>query len=88
MTNLLNSIVEETNNIKEKTTLYSKRFLRKRAIKKVYEKIAYQQKTPADFTKEELRNFILKEEKKILQDLGWKSALITIGAMFGISTNL
>ena len=36
--------------------------------------------------KEELRNFILKEEKKILQDLGWKSALITIGAMFGIST--
>jgi len=59
--------------------------LRKKAIKKVYEQIAYQQKKVSDYTIEELRKFILSEEKKILHGAGWKGAIVAVGAMFGIT---
>ena len=74
-------MIETINKIKK----FGKKFLRKRAIKRVYETISYQQKKPSDYTKEELRNFILKEEKNLLQGAGWKGAIVTIGAMFGIT---
>ena len=62
-----------------------KRYIRKKAIKKVEERIAYQQKEISAYTIQELRKLILSEEKKILQGVGWKGAIVAIGAMFGIT---
>ena len=62
-----------------------KRYIRKKAIKKVEERIAYQQKEISTYTVQELRKLILSEEKKILQGVGWKGAIVAIGAMFGIT---
>jgi hypothetical protein len=62
-----------------------KKILRKKAIKKVYDKIAYQQKKVSDYSIDELRKFILIEEKKILHGAGWKGAIVAVGAMFGIT---
>ena len=56
----------------------AKKILRKKAINNVNEKIAYLQKKPSDYTKDELRDLIIKEEKKIIKGLGWKSAGTTI----------
>ena len=54
----------------------SKRFIRKQAIEQVKENITYQQKNVSDYTKEELRGFILKEEKRIIRGAGLKSVLV------------
>ena len=62
-----------------------KRYIRKKAINKVEERIAYQQKEISAYTVQELRKLILSEEKKILQGAGWKGAIVAIGAMFGIT---
>ena len=62
-----------------------KRYIRKKAIKKVEERIAYQQKEISAYTVQELRKLILSEEKKILQGAGWKGAVVAVGAMFGIT---
>ena len=43
------------------------------------------QKKETDFTKEEMRQMIAKEESKILKSLGTKGAITTILAMFGIA---
>ena len=45
----------------------AKKIIRKKAITNVNEKIAYLQKKPSDYTKDELRDLIVKEEKKIIQ---------------------
>ena len=62
-----------------------KRYIRKKAIQKAEERIAYQQKEISAYTVQELRKLILSEEKKILQGAGWKGAIVAIGAMFGIT---
>ncbi len=48
-------------------------------LAKVYRSIS------SDFTKEEMRKMIAKEENKILKGLGTKGALTAILAMFGIA---
>ena len=48
----------------------AKKIIRKKAIANVNEKIAYLQKKPSDYTKDELRDLIVKEEKKNLARLG------------------
>ena len=63
----------------------SKRFIRKQAIEQVKENITYQQKNVSDYTKEELRGFIFKEEKRIIRGAGLKSVLLAAGAMFGVT---
>ena len=62
-----------------------KRYIRKKAIKNVEERITYQQKKISAYTVQELRKLILSEEKKILQGAGWKGAVVAVGAMFGIT---
>ena len=74
-----------TFNILSDLKLGSKKFIRKQAIEKVKENITYQQKNVSDYTKEELRGFILKEEKRIIRGAGLKSVLVAAGAMFGIT---
>jgi len=62
-----------------------KKYIRKKAIKNVEERIVYQQKKVSAYTVQELRKLILSEENKILQSAGWKGAIVAIGAMFGIT---
>ena len=59
-----------------------KKDYKKKAIAK-NEKIAYLQKKPSDYTKDELRDLIVKE--KNLARLGCVGAATTILAMFGIA---
>lgn len=63
----------------------SKKYIRKQAIDKVKENITYQQKNVSDYSKEELRSFILKEEKRMIKGAGLKGVLVAAGAMFGIT---
>ncbi len=63
----------------------SKRYIRKQAIKQVKENITYHQKNVSDYTKEELRGFILKEEKRVIRSAGLKSVLVAAGAMLGVT---
>ena len=62
-----------------------RKFIRKRAIKKVNKNIAYQQKSVSDYTKDELRKLIEKEEKDIISGLKWSFGATAIFAIFGIT---
>jgi|TARA_B100002052_G_scaffold259185_1_gene251614 regulator of sigma D len=64
---------------------YSKKLIRKKAIENIREKLEFAQKKESDFTKEEMRKMISKEEKKIIKSLGLRGGLTTILAMFGIA---
>ncbi len=64
---------------------YGKKLIRKKAIENIKEKLEFAQKKETDFTKEEMRKMIAKEENKILKGLGTKGALTAILAMFGIA---
>ena len=76
----MNSIINLFSSIKNS----SKKFIRKQAIEKVKENITYQQKKTSDYSKEQLRSFILKEEKRIIKGAGFKSVLIAAGTICGI----
>ena len=45
----------------------------------------FAQKKESDFTKEQMRKMIAKEEKKIIKSLGITGAVTTILALFGIT---
>ena len=64
---------------------YGKKLIRKKDIENIKEKLEFAQKKETDFTKEEMRKMIAKEENKILKGLGTKGALTAILAMFGIA---
>ena len=61
--------------------LYSwkwKRFIRKRAIKRVEKNLKYLQKDASEYTKEEMRELIEKEEKSVISTI---TATVGIGAV-------
>ena len=60
--------------------------LRKLAIKRVKEKLVEMKRTETDFTKDEMRALIQKEEKKIIKDMGTSVSLTVLASMFGLST--
>ena len=64
---------------------YGKKFIRKKAIENIREKLEFAQKKESDFTKEQMREMIQKEEKKVIKSFGVNGALTTILALFGIS---
>ena len=64
---------------------YGKKLIRKKALENIREKLEFAQKKETDFTKDEMRQMITKEESKILKSLGTKGAITTILAMFGIA---
>ena len=78
-------VIDMTFSILSDLKLGSKKLIRKQAIERVKENITYQQKIVSDYSKQELKMFILIEEKKILKGVGIKGALIAAGAMFGIT---
>ena len=70
---------------KDQSIKYGKKYIRKKAIENIREKLEFAQKKESDFTKEEMRNMIAKEEKKIIKSLGTTGAVTTILALFGIT---
>jgi hypothetical protein len=70
--------IEGTKSAKDFTIKKWKRFIRKRALKRVEKLMAYAQKKPEDYTKEEMRKLIEKEEKEVISTL---TATVGIGAV-------
>ena len=70
--------IDGTKSAKEFTIKKWKRFIRKRALKRVEKLMAYAQKKPEDYTKEEMRKLIEKEEKEVISTL---TATVGIGAV-------
>ena len=52
---------------KDQSIKYGKKYIRKKAIENIREKLEFAQKKESDFTKEQMRKMIAKEEKKIIQ---------------------
>ena len=70
---------------KDQSIKYGKKYIRKKAIESIREKLEFAQKKETDFTKEDMRNMIAREEKKIIKSLGTTGAVTTILALFGIT---
>ena len=70
--------VDSTKSAKDFTIKKWKKFIRKRALKRVEKLMAYAQKKPEDYTKEEMRKLIEKEEKEVISTL---TATVGIGAV-------
>ena len=70
---------------KDQSIKFGKKHIRKKAIENIREKLEFAQKKESDFTKEQMRKMIAKEEKKIIKSLGLKGAFTTILALFGIT---
>ena len=80
-----NSTIEKSKDATDASIKYGKKLIRKKAIESIREKLEFAQKKESDFTKEEMRKMIAKEEKKIIKSLGLRGGLTTILAMFGIA---
>ena len=83
--NTANSTLEKSKEATEASIKYGKKLIRKKAIEIIKEKLEFAQKKESDFTKEEMRKMIAREEKKIIKSLGLRGGLTTILAMFGIA---
>ena len=70
--------IDGTKSAKDFTVKKWKRFIRKRALKRVEKLMTYAQKKHEDYTKEEMRKLIEKEEKEVISTL---TATIGIGAV-------
>ena len=80
-----NSTIEKSKDVTDASIKYGKKIIRKKAIESIREKLDFAQKKESDFTKEEMRKMIAREEKKIIKSLGLRGGLTTILAMFGIA---
>ena len=80
-----NSTIEKSKEATDASIKYGKKLIRKKAIESIREKLEFAQKKESDFTKEQMRKMIAKEEKKIIKSLGLKGAFTTILALFGIT---
>ena len=77
--------IEASLKAKDQSIKFGKKHIRKKAIENIREKLEFAQKKESDFTKEQMRKMIAKEEKKIVKSLRLKGALTTILALFGIT---
>ena len=80
-----NTTIEKSKEATDASIKYGKKIIRKKAIESIRDKLDFAQKKESDFTKEEMRKMIAKEEKKIIKELGLRGGLTTILAMFGIA---
>ena len=76
--------IEGTKSAKDFTVKKWKRFIRKRALKRVEKLMAYAQKKPEDYTKEEMRKLIEKEEKEVITTLTATVGMGAVLTMLGI----
>ena len=76
--------IDATISTKDFTVKKWKRFIRKRALKRVEKLMAYAQKKPEDYTKEEMRKLIEKEEKEVITTLTATVGMGAVLTMLGI----
>jgi hypothetical protein len=69
---------------KDKTVKKWKKFIRKKALKKVEQHMEYAQKKPQDYTIEEMRKLIEKEEQAVIKSLYTTAGIGSVLMMFGI----
>ena len=80
-----NASIKKSKEVTDASIKYGKKFIRKKAIESIREKLEFAQKDEGDFTKEQMRKMISKEEKKIIKSFGVRGAVTTILALFGIT---
>ena len=80
----LNKSITKSKEFSKNSTIYVKKLIRKKALENIKEKLEFAQKKETDFTKDQMRSMIEKEEKKIIANYKTKGALTTVLAMFGI----
>ncbi len=78
-------MLNKIKNTSDLTVSKFRKFIRKRAIKKVNKNIAYQGKKTSDYTKDQLRDLIKREEKDIISGLKWSVGATALFAIFGIA---
>ena len=76
--------LDGTKSAKDFTVKKWKRFIRKRALKRVEKLMTYAQKKPEDYTKDEMRKLIEKEEKEVISTYTQTVGIGTILLMLGI----
>tara|TARA_B100001121_G_C18159147_1_gene375928 strand:+ start:62 stop:328 length:267 start_codon:yes stop_codon:yes gene_type:complete len=81
---LTKETISGTKSAKDFTVKKWKRFIRKKALKRVEKLIEYAQKKPEDYTKEEMRELIEKEEKEVISTYTQTVGIGTILLMLGI----
>ncbi|MDA7486015.1 hypothetical protein N9A31_01595 [Candidatus Pelagibacter ubique] len=77
--------IDKSKEVTDASIKYGKKFIRKKAIDSIREKLEFAQKKESDFTNEQMREMIQKEEKKIIKSFGVNGAVTTILALFGIT---
>jgi len=77
--------IDKSKEVTDASIKYGKKFIRKKAIDSIREKLEFAQKKESDFTNEQMREMIQKEEKKIIKSFGINGAVTTILALFGIT---
>ena len=77
--------IEKSKEMTDASIKYGKKFIRKKAIDSIRDKLEFAQKKESDFTNEQMREMIQKEEKKIIKSFGINGAVTTILALFGIT---
>ena len=77
--------IDASKKVKDQSIKFGKKYIRKKAIESIREKLEFAQKNEGDFTKEQMRKMISKEEKKIIKSFGVRGAVTTILALFGIT---
>ena len=82
---ITNASIDKSKEVTDASIKYGKKFIRKKAIDSIREKLEFAQKKESDFTNEQMREMIQKEEKKIIKSFGVNGSVTTILALFGIT---
>lgn len=77
-------IIEKSKSVKNFTVFQWKKFIRKRALKRIKKNLQYLQKKEEDFTIEEMRELIAKEEKEVISRITTTVGISSILALLGI----
>ncbi len=80
-----NASIKKSKEMTNASIKFGKKFIRKKAIDSIRDKLEFAQKKESDFTKEQMREMIQKEEKKIIKSVSINGAVTTILALFGIT---
>ena len=86
MKNILNKSLDKLKISQDYIVTKYKYHLRKLAIKRVKEKLVEMKRLETDFTKDEMRDLIRREEKKVIKEMGTSVSLTVLASMFGLST--
>ena len=76
--------IESSKSAKNYTIKKWKKYIRKQALKKVETQLLYLQKKASDFSKDEMRELIAREEKNVISNLKGIVGMGTILTLLGI----